>query len=71
MSNLKEQIEKQLATRVAERLTDKFLEEHSDWLHDVTTEVCDEELGGLVDPMSDDYYDLVMQVASRISIVAF
>jgi hypothetical protein len=70
MSNIKDQIRKQLATRVAERLTDKFLEEHSEWLHDVTTEVCDEELGGLVDPMSDDYYDLVMEVAASISIVA-
>jgi hypothetical protein len=30
----------------------------------------DEELSGLMDPESDDYFDLMMEVASRIAVVA-
>ena len=70
MSDLQEQIRKHLAKKVAERLSEQFLEEHTEWLQEVTTDVCDEELKGLVDQEADEYYELMLEVAGSISIVA-
>jgi hypothetical protein len=70
MTTLKETISKQLAEKVAERLQDEFFDTLCGRIQEITTEVMDEELSGLMDPESDDYFDLMMEVASRIAVVA-
>ena len=70
MTTLKETISKQLAVKVAERLQDEFFDTLCDRIQEIATEVMDEELSGLMDPESDDYFDLMMEVASRIAVVA-
>jgi hypothetical protein len=70
MTTLKEIISKQLAEKVAERLQDEFFDTLCDRIQEIATEVMDEELSGLMDPESDDYFDLMMEAASRIAVVA-
>ena len=68
MSNIKEQLRKQLAEKVAERLQEDLFDTFCDRIQEVATEVCDEELNGLIDPSSDEYFDLMMEVAGSIYI---
>lgn len=70
MTTLKETISKQLAEKVAERLQDEFFDTLCDRIQEVATQVMDDELSGLMDHESDDYFDLMMEVASRIAVVA-
>ena len=70
MSNLKETIRLRLAEKVAERLQDDLFDTFCDRIQEVTTEVMDEELSGLMDTESNDYFDLMMEVAGSICLVA-
>ena len=70
MSNLKETIRLRLAEKVAERLQDDLFDTFCDRIQEVTTQVMDDEIGGLIDRESDDYFDLMMEIAGSICLVA-
>ena len=70
MTNLKETIRLHLAEKVAERLQEDLFDTFCDRIQEVATEVCDEELSGLMDHESEDYFDLMMEVAGSICLVA-
>jgi hypothetical protein len=70
MSNIKETIRLRLAEKVAERLQEDLFDTFCDRIQEVTTEVMDAELSGLMNHESDDYFDLMMQVAGSICLVA-
>jgi hypothetical protein len=67
---LLETIKKQLATEVAAKVSDAMFENMMDLIHEIATDVCDEHLGSIVDHESEEYYDLIMDICGRISIVA-
>ena len=70
MTNLKETIRLHLAEKVAERLQEDLFDTFCDRIQEVTVEVVNEELSGLIDPESDDYIDFMMEIAGSICLVA-
>lgn len=70
MSNLKETIRLSLAEKVAEQLQEELFDLLCDRIQEVATEVMDKELSGLMNPESEDYFDLMMEVAGSIYLVA-
>jgi transcriptional accessory protein Tex/SPT6 len=68
MTIIKETIRKHLAEKVAEKLTDRLFDQLMDAVHDITSEVCEEELSGLIDQGSTEYFDLLMEISGSIYI---
>ena len=67
---MNEQIRKELATETALRFSDVIYDKMLEELHDIVVEVTQERFGDLLNTESDEYYDLLIDIVSRVGVTA-